>query len=75
MDEKSLWEYRVESYGMGAFGGMKDDGLEALLNDWGEEGWEVIFMFQPQGGTKLRVIGRRALTRERRRERTLPGTN
>jgi hypothetical protein len=75
MDEKKEWEYRVESFGMGAFGGMKDEGLEALLNEWGEQGWEVIFMFQPQGGTKLRVIAKRSLSRERRRERSIPESN
>jgi len=40
MSETTQWEYRVKSFGS-FFQGVRDDLLEAELNQWGEEGWEV----------------------------------
>ena len=41
MDEINQWEYRVETFGS-TFSTPKDDELEAALDEWGEDGWEVI---------------------------------
>jgi len=41
MAELPKWEYRVQTFG-GALGGPKDDALTMVLDEWGEQGWEVI---------------------------------
>ena len=71
MDEIPKWEYRVETFG-GALGGPKDEALMAALNEWGEEGWQVITANNLDSSQKVRVVARRPLTRSTRRQRTLP---
>ena len=71
METIAKWEYRV-----GCFGGMlsetKDQVLEATLNAWGEEGWEVVSAVAMDNSSKVRVIAKRLLTRSSRRERSMP---
>ncbi len=64
------WEYRVQTVG-GTFRRIKDKDLEALLNEWGEEGWEVIAVY-PVEYTKITLIARRPLTRAVQRLRSMP---
>lgn len=65
------WEYRVQSVG-GFFKGVPADELEALLNEWGEEGWEVVSTHILENANKINVIAKRPLTRSTRRERSMP---
>ena len=65
------WEYRVQSVG-GFFKGVPADELEALLNEWGEEGWEVVSTHILENANKINVIAKRLLTRTMRRERSMP---
>lgn len=70
MAEATQWEYRVV-----VCGGVlrtKDEELKALLNEWGEEGWEVISVNSLEGSNKVRVVAKRPLTAARRRARTMP---
>ena len=39
MEELTKWEYRVMT--IGSIFGTRDEQIEALLNDWGGEGWEA----------------------------------
>lgn len=71
-DEIKQWEYRVQTVGS-FFGGVKADELEQLLNDWGEDGWEVISTHLLENTSKINVIAKRPLTRDVRRARSLPG--
>ena len=71
MDGTSQWEYRVESMG-GALRNPRDEELQSALNEWGEEGWEVIFVIQYSGTNKVRVIAKRPLTERARRSRSMP---
>ena len=71
MEEIPKWEYRVQTFG-GAIGGPKDDALTAALDEWGEEGWEVITVQNLDSSQKVRVVARRPLTRAARRYRTIP---
>jgi hypothetical protein len=71
MREISIWEYRVESMGSG-LSGIKDEDLQAILNEWGEEGWEVINAFALSSSTKIKVIAKRPLTERSRRQRDWP---
>ena len=62
------WDYQVETVGS-FFGGIKDEQLNQLLNDWGEEGWEVISLVHPPNSEKMRVIAKRTIDRPARRPR------
>lgn len=70
-DEVKQWEYRVQSVG-GFFKGVPADELEALLNEWGEEGWEVVSTHILENANKINVIAKRPLARTTRRERSMP---
>lgn len=73
-DELQKWEYRVETVG-GFWSGVKADELEATLNAWGEEGWEVVSTHILENQNKINVIAKRPLTRETIRRRSMPHFN
>ena len=52
--------------------GTKDEAIEALLNEWGEEGWEVTHVYTPEGSGKVTIVAKRPLTRETIRQRSVP---
>lgn len=72
MSEKERWEYRVFTWGS-AWKSNKDEDLEALLNEWGDEGWEVISAQHGPSSEKVKLIAKRQLTSARHRERRWPG--
>ncbi len=67
MSEYAQWEYRQTTFGS-SWSGIKDAEIEAVLNEWGAEGWEVVgvtyYPFQ------LKVTAKRPLTRTVRRQRS-----
>ena len=65
------WEYRVQTVG-GFFSGVKADELEEMLNEWGEDGWEVVSTHIIENANKINVIAKRPLTDRVRRERSRP---
>jgi len=71
MTETTQWEYRVQTVG-GFFKGVPADELEELLNEWGEEGWEVVSVYTPSQSGKVTIVAKRPLTRTARRERSMP---
>ena len=71
MSETAQWEYRVLTIGS-AFG-TKDEQIEALLNEWGLEGWNAIHVFTPSGGGKVTIVAKRPLTASSRRRSSWPG--
>ena len=70
-EEIKNWEYRVQSVG-GFFSGVKAEELEELLNEWGEDGWEVVSTHIIENANKINVIAKRPLTDRIRRERSRP---
>ena len=70
-EEFKQWEYRVQT--IGSIFGTKDDNIEAMLNDWGSEGWEVTHVYTPEGSGNVTIVAKRLLTREIRRSRSMPG--
>ena len=70
-EEIRKWEYRVQTVG-GFFSGVKAEELEALLNEWGEEGWEVVSTHIIENANKINVIAKRPLSRSARRFRSMP---
>jgi hypothetical protein len=72
MVETIKWEYRVETIGS-AWSGVKDEDMQAALNEWGEEGWEVISLVWPPSSSRVKVIARRPITGRSNRERKWPG--
>jgi hypothetical protein len=67
-----LWEYRVDDFG-GILRGIKKEELQASLNNWGQDGWEVVLSAFFEGSERLRVIAKRPLTDAVRRKRSMPG--
>ena len=72
MAEETLkWEYRVQT--VGAFwSAVKADELQQLLNEWGEEGWEVVSTHIIENTFKVNVIAKRSLSTSTRRFRSMP---
>jgi len=70
-EEFKQWEYRVQIVG-GFFTGIKADELEEMLNEWGEEGWEVVSTHIIENANKVNIIAKRPLTDRVRRERSRP---
>ena len=73
MAETTLWEYRAETLGT-YWNEPKDDVLETLLNEWGQEGWEVINVVTQHNTSKVRVVAKRPIGPDeaRRRRRSWP---
>lgn len=69
-NELLKWEYRVQT--IGSIFGTKDENIEALLNEMGEEGWEVTHVYTPEGSGKVTIVAKRPLTREATRGRSMP---
>ncbi len=72
MTETIQWEYRVETIGS-ALRGAKDEGIEATMNEWGEDGWEVISARPPTNSSKMTIVAKRPLTSATRRQRSRDG--
>jgi hypothetical protein len=69
-DQTVQWEYRVLTIG-NAFG-TKDEDIEATLNEWGLEGWEVTHVYTPSQSHKVTLVAKRSLTALSRRSRSMP---
>ena len=72
MSGQTQWEYRVLTIGSSIMG-TKDQAIEATLNEWGEEGWEAINVYTPEGSGKVTIVAKRPLTDATRRERSMTG--
>jgi len=70
MAEQTQWEYRVLT--IGRVWGSKDEQIEATLKAWGEEGWEAINVYTPEGSGKVTMVAKRPLTDAVRRRRSMP---
>jgi len=70
MAETIQWEYRVQT--IGSMFGTRDENIEATLNEWGEEGWEAINVYTPEGSGKVTMVAKRPL-QATRRSRPLSG--
>jgi hypothetical protein len=70
-DETKQWEYRVQTFGS-FLSGVKADELETTLNEWGEDGWEVVATHPIEGMSKINVIAKRPLTDRVKRARSMP---
>jgi hypothetical protein len=71
MSELNQWEYHVLTVGS-FFKGVKDSDLEALLNQLGEEGWEVVGFRTIENSNQSQIIAKRPLDRTARRWRSMP---
>ena len=70
-EEIKQWEYRVQTVGS-FWSGVKADELEQLLNEWGEEGWEVVSTHILENVNKINVIAKRSLSSTTKRFRSMP---
>jgi hypothetical protein len=72
MVETTQWEYRAVSLGT-FWTEPKDEEIEYILNQLGEEGWEVVSVFTRYGTNRVRVVAKRPLSEGSRRRRSWPG--
>jgi hypothetical protein len=72
MADTDQWEYRAETVGS-FWNGIKAEDLNALLNEWGEQGWEVVSLSFSHSSSRPLVVAKRPLTASTRRQRSLPG--
>jgi hypothetical protein len=70
-EEFKLWEYRVQT--IGSMFGTKDELIQTILDEWGEEGWEAVNVFTPENSGKITIVAKRPLTERVRRRRSMPG--
>jgi hypothetical protein len=68
MNVQQAWEYRVETIGSG-WKSTSDEEMAAILNQWGEAGWEIISVRPPTNSNKITVVAKRPLTEDARRRR------
>ena len=66
MPEKIQWEYHIEVLGS-TFKSLKPEQIETALNEFGEMGWEVINLHQPQNSNRIWIVMRRPVTPATRR--------
>jgi hypothetical protein len=73
MAETTQWEYRAVSLGT-FWTEPKDEEIETILNQLGEQGWEVVSVFTRYGTNRVRVVAKRLLSEDeaRRRRRGWP---
>jgi len=71
MEDSAKWEYAVLSFG-GLLSAEKDERIQAILNDLGAEGWEVVSAIALDNSSKIKVIAKRPLSSITRRQRTFP---
>ncbi len=60
MSTSRQWEYYVETLGS-IWKGPKDENLAAILNELGEQGWEVFSLAPVQNSEKIRLAAKRPL--------------
>jgi hypothetical protein len=73
-EETKKWEYRVQTIGSFLLG-TKDEVLEATLNEWGEQGWEVTHVYNPSESGNVTLVGKRPLSSETIRSRRVVARN
>ncbi len=67
-EEIKKWEYRVQTVGSFLLG-TKDENIEATLNEWGDEGWEITHVYNPSESGNVTLVAKRLLTSETVRRR------
>ncbi len=71
MSEPNQWEYRVLTVGT-FFKGVKDADFEEYLNQFGEEGWELVGFRTIENSNQAQAVFKRPLDRTARRWRSMP---
>ncbi len=69
-DEFKQWEYHVQT--VGSIFGTKDEVIDEMLNELGEDGWEAVSVFSPENSGKVTLVFKRPLSDRARRERSRP---
>jgi hypothetical protein len=73
MTETVQWEYRVQTVGS-FWKGVRDAEFTVFLNEWGQEGWEVVGFRAVENSNQAQVIAKRLLTAANRRRSSWPAS-
>ena len=71
MSKTSRWEYQVLSMGSG-LKGPKDEQLQLVLNELGNQGWESASIYTQGQSPKVTIVVKRPLSESTRRQRSMP---
>ena len=71
MRETTKWEYQVLTIGS-VWKGIKDEELQAVLNDLSSQGWESVSIYTPGQSPKVTIVVKRPLSESTRRRRSMP---
>jgi hypothetical protein len=71
MTEMTQWEYRVVVAGS-FWSTPKEEDLEGIMNELGEDGWEVFSVYTQHGTSKVWVAAKRPLTARAHRRQSWP---
>ena len=69
MADKLQWEHHIEELGT-FFRSPKREEIITYLNQVGEDGWEVVSLYQLQNSNKVWITMKRQMTPEIRRRRS-----
>ena len=70
-EQTKKWEYQIYSLGS-ILKTPKDEELIELLDEWGEDGWELVSAVRGESTNRLTLIAKRPLADLSRRERSRP---
>ena len=70
-DEITKCEYHVYSLGS-ILRAPKEEEVTELLDEWGEDGWELVSAVRGESTNRLTLIAKRPLTTASRRRRSMP---
>jgi len=71
IEESTKWEYYVHSLGS-ILRSPKDEELTEILDEIGEDGWELVSAVRGESTNRLTLIAKRPLTTASRRRRSMP---
>ncbi len=72
MADNVQWEYLVQNVGS-ILKAPKDEEMQALLDAWGEEGWELVAAVPQTNSSAIKLVAKRPLSTAARRRRSMPG--
>jgi hypothetical protein len=71
MAETPKWEYRAATLGT-YWTGPRDEDLEAMLNEWGQDGWDLVAVTKIENSNKIRLVAKRPLPGAFRKQQGWP---
>ena len=69
-EEIKQWEYHIQT--IGNIFGTKNEQIEATLDIWVKEDWEIVNVHPPYRSGKITIVAKRPLMKQVRLMRSIP---